>query len=79
LPYDAAIRLELISALPIAVDQNAVGLAWTDILDMARAEQLTIYDAAYLELALRRSLPLFTRDKALLASAERRHVRYSVN
>lgn len=77
--YDAAIRLELMSALPIAVDQNMVGRAWTDILDLARAEQLTVYDATYLELAIRRSLPLFTRDKALLAAAARCHVKFVVN
>jgi predicted nucleic acid-binding protein len=79
LPFDIAVRLDLISALPIAVDQNMVGRAWSDILELARAEGLTVYDACYLELAARRKSPLFTRDKALLAAAARRQVRLTVN
>ncbi len=71
---DIALRLELISSLPIMVDQNGVGLAWGPVLEMARAEGLTSYDAAYLELAVRRGLALFSRDKALLAAAQRRGV-----
>ncbi len=36
---------------------------------LARRHRLTIYDAAYLELALRESLPLATLDQALAAAA----------
>jgi predicted nucleic acid-binding protein len=36
---------------------------------MARQHRLSIYDAAYLELALRTGLPLATRDAALAAAA----------
>jgi predicted nucleic acid-binding protein len=32
---------------------------------------LTTYDAAYLELAIRRGMPLVTKDEALIAAAER--------
>jgi hypothetical protein len=42
--------------------------AWHDTLAMARSHRLTSDDAAYLELALRRSLPLAKRDKALQAA-----------
>lgn len=38
---------------------------------LARTEKLTAYDAAYLELALRRNLPLLTRDHALGDAARR--------
>jgi len=69
---DVAVRLELISALPIMVDQNTVGRAWGEVLHLARAERLPVYDATYLELAARRGLPLYTRDNAL-AGAARRH------
>jgi predicted nucleic acid-binding protein len=44
--------------------------AWHDTLALARSHRLTSYDAAYLELALRRSLPLASRDKALQAAAQ---------
>ncbi|MDR3520033.1 MAG: type II toxin-antitoxin system VapC family toxin [Acidocella sp.] len=71
---DVLLRLELISSLPIMVDQNGVGLAWGPVLEMARAEGLTVYDAAYLELAARRGLALFSRDRALVAAATRRGV-----
>jgi len=66
---DVAIRLDLISALPIYVDQNSAGRAWTDILDFARAQNLTVYDATYLELSHRRGLPLATRDRDLARAA----------
>jgi predicted nucleic acid-binding protein len=39
------------------------------ILDLARAQGLTVYDGAYLELAARRNLALASRDRDLLAAA----------
>jgi predicted nucleic acid-binding protein len=39
------------------------------IFPLARDYHLTVYDAAYLELALRTKLPLATRDRALCAAA----------
>ncbi len=38
-------------------------------LVLAHSHSLTTYDAAYLELALRRGLPLASRDKALETAA----------
>ena len=43
---------------------------WTQTLAMARLHQLSAYDAAYLELALRQSLPLATLDASLKRAAE---------
>jgi predicted nucleic acid-binding protein len=40
-----------------------------DVLALARKHQLTFYDAAYLELALREGLGLATLDKQLIAAA----------
>ncbi|MXW47807.1 MAG: type II toxin-antitoxin system VapC family toxin [Gammaproteobacteria bacterium] len=40
------------------------------ILDLARRFKLTVYDSAYLEVALRRSMPLATLDKSLREAAE---------
>ena len=67
----AAIRtyLGLLEGLPISIDQPSTASAWHDSLALARSHRLTSYDAAYLELVLRRGLPLATRDKALQASA----------
>ena len=40
-----------------------------DLLALARERNLTIYDAAYLELAIREGLPLATLDRALERAA----------
>jgi predicted nucleic acid-binding protein len=39
------------------------------VLPLARAQQLTTYDASYLELAMRLGLPLATKDAALVRAA----------
>ena len=54
------------SALRIKVDREAVAIAALD--ELAARFGISTYDAAYLELALRRSLPLATLDEALLAA-----------
>jgi predicted nucleic acid-binding protein len=43
----------------------------SEILNLARREGITSYDAAYLDLALREGLPLATRDAALAEAARR--------
>ncbi len=73
-PDDAGTRLRLMAALPITTDPETATRAWHDTLVLARAEGLTAYDAAYLELAIRRRLPLATRDKALAEAARRRGI-----
>ena len=76
-PGDLAMRLELIAELPIATDTETATRAWREILALARTEGLTTYDAAYLELAMRRALPLQTKDGALIGAAERCRVTVS--
>lgn len=44
------------------------------VLDLARRRALTVYDAAYLELAQRKDIPLATLDKALIGAAKREGV-----
>ncbi len=68
---NVAMRLELISELPITTDNETTTRAWREILALARVEGLTTYDATYLELAIRRGLPLMTKDAALIAAAGR--------
>jgi predicted nucleic acid-binding protein len=53
----------LACALRIKVDHEAIAIAVIDAL--AAKHGLSAYDAAYLELALRRNLPLATQDDAL--------------
>jgi predicted nucleic acid-binding protein len=68
---DVAMRPELIAQLPITTDDETTARGWREILALARAEELTTYDARYLELAIRHGLPLLTRDEALIHAAER--------
>ena len=69
-PYrDAAIQKLL--SLPIETDPDTNDYAWTSTLRLADIHQITVYDASYLELALRRGLPLARRDDQLAAAAGR--------
>ena len=63
--------LELLGRLPIEVDAETGRRALREVLSLARAEKLTTYDAAYLELAMRRTMPLATRDRALRRASRR--------
>jgi predicted nucleic acid-binding protein len=59
-PAQAATWLSFLSVLPIVVDAETTARAWGDTLGLARAHNLSAYDAAYLELAMRRGLPIAT-------------------
>jgi len=65
----AAQWLTYLGSLPIAVDDETNQRAWGEVLSLARTHRLSAYDAAYLELALRRGLPLATLDDKLKAAA----------
>ena len=65
----AAAWTGLLSSLPITVDEETGTRAFSDILNLGRARNLSAYDAAYLELAMRRGLPLATLDEKLKAAA----------
>jgi predicted nucleic acid-binding protein len=54
-----------LAAMPIVTDSDTDIYAWTTILQLADRLRLTPYDAAYLELAQRRRLPLATLDRQL--------------
>lgn len=59
--------LGILSGLPIEVE-TALRTP-TRALDLARAHGLTVYDALYLEAAIRRALPLATLDDDLRRAA----------
>ena len=63
--------LDLLDRSPIVADTETESRAFREILTLARNEDLTTYDAAYLELAVRRRLPLATLDKELIRAAHR--------
>lgn len=61
--------LSRLTVYDIAVDDQTMERAWQKTLDLAIQHGLSTYDAAYLELALRRGLPLATLDRPLVAAA----------
>lgn len=61
--------LGFLASLPIAVDEETKAHAVGDTLSLAREHNLSVYDAAYLELAMRRGLPLATLDTKLKSAA----------
>lgn len=66
----ASTFVALLEALDIRTDGEASLRSLHDTLDLARRYSLSAYDAAYLELALRKSLPLATLDAQLGAAAQ---------
>jgi predicted nucleic acid-binding protein len=64
-----------LAALESIVDEEGPRLALEKISALAKEQSLSVYDAVYLELALRRGLPIATRDTALNKAAKRAGVR----
>jgi predicted nucleic acid-binding protein len=62
-------QIALIRKLPIEIDADAFEHVWNDTSSLARSYSLSIYDAAYLELALRRGIPLGSLDAELRVAA----------
>jgi predicted nucleic acid-binding protein len=58
-----------LALFPIHLDLETDRQAWEATAQLAERHRLTLYDAAYLELALRRGLPLATLDRELRAAA----------
>lgn len=63
--------LELVVQLPLKVDQETAKKAMTETFMLANDHNLSVYDAAYLELALRHHVPLATLDADLRKAASK--------
>ncbi|MEA3410663.1 MAG: type II toxin-antitoxin system VapC family toxin, partial [Pseudomonadota bacterium] len=63
-----------LEALPIDVDPESCGRVLESVLPIAYERKLSVYDAMYLEIALRRGLPLATLDKELGAAGKKARV-----
>lgn len=61
--------------MPAQIDHEGVTLAYTILSELAAKFDLSIYDAAYLELAQRRGLALGCKDEPLRQAAKRAGVR----
>ncbi len=67
--------LEKLASLRYTVDENTRQTAFRKTSELAEKYGLSVYDAVYLEAALRRKLPLGSRDGALRNAAQRCGVR----
>ncbi len=67
---DSVRFISLLTQLPIVVEYESPEKAMKDLLGLARAHKLSSYDASYLDLAMRKGLPLATLDEKLRKAAE---------
>jgi len=63
-----------LAALPIALDPETAARTWDAAPPLVRRHGLSLYDAAYLELAVRKGFALATFDAALRRAAEAERV-----
>jgi predicted nucleic acid-binding protein len=70
-PAHSAEFIALLETLEIIIDEETPSRALGRVLNLAREEQLTAYDASYLELAMRLGVPLASKDGDLCDAAER--------
>jgi predicted nucleic acid-binding protein len=73
--HERQAALGWLQGLPARIDADAPALAFSQLSQWADDHQLSIYDAAYLELALRRKLALACKHDALRKAAKRAAVR----
>jgi predicted nucleic acid-binding protein len=65
------VALGWLGGLSLRIDHEMAVLAFARLSELASAHQLSVYDAAYLELALRRRLLLGCKDGPLRMAARR--------
>ena len=73
-PEQVAQALSLVNALPLEEDEETAEQIPARTLTLARRHGLTLYDAAYLELAQRRGAKLATFDEQLLNAAAKEKI-----
>jgi predicted nucleic acid-binding protein len=72
---DRRAGLGWLRGLRLRLDHDTASLAFSRLSDLAAAHQVSVYDAAYLELAQRRHLVLGCKDGPLRTAARRAGVR----
>ena len=71
---DSTRFISLLFDLPIIVEQESPERMLSEILALAREYKLSSYDASYLDLAMRKGLPIATTDKHIIAAARNSNV-----
>jgi predicted nucleic acid-binding protein len=68
-PGETRTAIETIRALPAVIDHEAAAIAFTRLAELASERGLTVYDATYIELAMRKQLPLASNDAKMRQAA----------
>ena len=63
--------LTRLAALPLVIDGQTATRAWSDTIALARSNGLSAYDATYLEVAIRESLPIATVHRTVSSASYR--------
>ena len=71
---DSTRFVALLAELPIMIEQEPPERMMKEILALAREHKLSTYDALYLDLAMRKGLPIATLNNGLIAAAKRSQV-----
>ena len=71
---DSVRFITLLSQLPIIVEHERPERIVKDLLNLARANNLSSYDASYLDLSMRKGLPIATLDARLMKAAKKSDV-----
>jgi len=66
---DSVRFVSLLTQLPIVVDRSWPERLMKEFLALGRSHNLSSYDTAYLELAMRQGIPIATLDQRLLEAA----------
>ena len=66
--------IALLSELPISIDQEPPERMIKEIFALAREHKLSTYDASYLDLAMKKGVPIATLDNRLITAAKRSDV-----
>lgn len=67
--------ISLINTFDLEVETHDPEVTFTHLLPLCRTHSLTSYDAVYLDLAIRRQLPLATLDESLRKAAKKAGVK----
>jgi predicted nucleic acid-binding protein len=68
---DSVRFITLLSQLPIVVEHEGSERKMKDLLALGRANNLSSYDAAYLDLSMRKDCPIATLDQKLIEAAKK--------
>jgi predicted nucleic acid-binding protein len=71
---DSARFIALLAELPIVIEKEQPERMMRDILALARKHKISTYDASYIDLAMRKGLPIASLDKDLRKAARRSRV-----